>query len=91
MEKLESYKLVPTPKFIKQMKKFDKFTQRQIRKYLENVVKDGKNPRAKGKGLTANRAGQWRYRIGDYRVIVNINDGEMIVLALEAGHRRDIY
>jgi len=44
-----------------------------------------------GKGLTANRSGHWRYRIGDCRVIVNIQDDRLIVLSLEAGHRREIY
>ncbi|HEK9992452.1 TPA: type II toxin-antitoxin system RelE/ParE family toxin [Streptococcus equi subsp. zooepidemicus] len=83
-----SYKLIPTPLFAKQFKKLDKFVQKQIKSYLEKVLSD---PRAKGKGLVANRSGQWRYRIGNYRVIVNIQDGEMIVLALEVGHRKDIY
>ena len=44
-----------------------------------------------GKMLQANRSGQWRYRIGDYRVIVNIQDEKLIILALEIGHRREIY
>ncbi|WP_429958608.1 type II toxin-antitoxin system RelE family toxin [Enterococcus sp. AZ196] len=47
--------------------------------------------KSKSKGLSANRTGQWRYRIGNYRVIVNINDNELIVLTLEVGHRREIY
>ncbi|MBF0699267.1 type II toxin-antitoxin system RelE family toxin [Streptococcus danieliae] len=83
-----TYRLVPTPKFAKQLKKLDPFTRKQIKSYLENLVD---NPRSKGKGLTANRAGQWRYRIGSHRVIVNIQDDELVVLALEVGHRRDIY
>ena len=33
----------------------------------------------------------WRYGVGAYRVIVNIQDSELIILALEVGHRRDIY
>ena len=49
------------------------------------------NPRAKGKALVANRTGQWRYGVGAYRVIVNIQDNELIILSLEVGHRRDIY
>ena len=49
------------------------------------------DPRAIGKGLTANRSGQWRYRIGDYRLICQIEDNELIILALTIGHRRDIY
>lgn len=49
------------------------------------------NPRTFGKGLSANRAGQWRYRIGDYRLICYINDNELIILALSIGHRKEVY
>lgn len=83
-----TYKIVPTPKFTKSFKKLDPFVRKQIKSYLNRVTE---NPRAKGKALVANRTGQWRYRIGAYRVIVNIQDNELIILALEVGHRRDIY
>ena len=83
-----TYKIVPTPKFAKSFKKLDPFGRKQIKAYLNRVTD---NPRAKGKALVANRTGQWRYRIGAYRVIVNIQDNELIILALEVGHRRDIY
>ena len=83
-----TYKIVPTPKFAKNFKKLDSFVRKQIKSYLNRVTQ---NPRAKGKALVANRTGQWRYRIGAYRVIVNIQDNELIILALEVGHRRDIY
>ena len=83
-----TYKIVPTPKFAKNFKKLDPFVRKQIKAYLNRVTE---NPRAKGKALVANRTGQWRYRIGAYRVIVNIQDNELIILALEVGHRRDIY
>lgn len=57
---------------------------------LKNV--DGcLDPRSHGKGLTANRSGKWRYRVGDYRVLCEIRDAELVVLAIEIGHRRDIY
>jgi mRNA interferase RelE/StbE len=36
-------------------------------------------------------SGKWRYRVGDYRVLCEIRDSELIVLAIEVGHRRDIY
>ena len=49
------------------------------------------DPRQHGKKLTANRNGQWRYRIGDYRLICEINDNELVILALSLGHRREIY
>ena len=84
-----SYKLVPTSRFIKQLKKLDKFTQKQTTNYLSSHVTD--NPRQYGKALTANRSGQWRYRIGNYRVIVSIEDDKLIVTALEVGHRKEIY
>ncbi|HFH9839228.1 type II toxin-antitoxin system RelE/ParE family toxin [Streptococcus suis] len=84
-----SYKLVPTSRFIKQLKKLDKFTQKQITNYLSSHVTD--NPRQYGKALTANRSGQWRYRIGNYRVIVRIEDDKLIVTALEVGHRKEVY
>ena len=83
-----TYKIVPTPKFAKNFRKLDPFVRKQIKSYLNRVTD---NPRAKGKALVANRTGQWRYRIGAYRVIVNIQDNELIILALEVGHRRDIY
>ncbi len=83
-----TYKIVPTPKFAKSFKKLDPFVRKQIKSYLNRVTD---NPRAKGKALVANRTGQWRYRIGAYRVIVNIQDNELVILALEVGHRRDIY
>ena len=83
-----TYKIVPTPKFAKSFKKLDPFVRKQIKSYLNRVTD---NPRAKGKALVANRTGQWGYRIGAYRVIVNIQDSELIILALEVGHRRDIY
>ena len=83
-----TYKIIPTPKFAKSFKKLDPFVRKQIKAYLNRVTE---NPRDKGKALVANRTGQWRYRIGAYRVIVNIQDNELIILALEVGHRRDIY
>ena len=58
-----------------------------IRKNLEGCS----DPRIHGKGLTANRSGEWRYRIGDYRLISHIQDDRVVILILEIGHRKDIY
>lgn len=49
------------------------------------------NPRSKGKGLTANRSGEWRYRIGDYRLITEIQDDKIVILVVSVGHPREIY
>ena len=59
--------------------------------WLEKNIQNCENPRLHGKGLVENKSGQWRYRIGDYRVICKIQDKEIIVLVLEVGHRREIY
>ena len=84
----ELYKIIPTPHFVKDFSKLDEFVKKRIKIYLENVAED---PRSKGKMLKANRKGHWRYRIGNYRVIVNIQDENLVVLALEVGHRKNIY
>ncbi|CKM61258.1 cytotoxic translational repressor of toxin-antitoxin stability system [Streptococcus pneumoniae] len=79
------YKLVPTRRFIKQLKKLDRYTQKLITNYLQiNVLED---PRRHGKALVGNRVGQWRYRIGNVQIV----DDELVVATLEVGHRRDIY
>lgn len=85
------FHLRTTAQFDKQFKKLDRFTQKQLKEWLMLNIEGTQNPREKGKGLTSNCSGQWRYRIGRYRVIVNIQDDKLIVLALEVGHRRDIY
>ena len=86
-----NYKLVFTYKAKKQLKKLDKHTAALIIGWLEKNIENCENPRIHGKGLVENKSGQWRYRIGDYRVICEIEDEEIIVLVLEVGHRREIY
>ena len=86
-----SYKVEVTQRFEKEFKKLDKYTQKMIKSWIEKNLIGCSNPRQHGKGLTANRSGQWRYRIGDYRLICLIQDDELIILALTVGHRREIY
>lgn len=75
----------------KQLSKMDPGTRRVIVAWLLKNIDGCADPRAHGKGLTANRSGQWRYRIGDYRVLCEIRDNDLVVLAIEIGHRRDVY
>ena len=49
------------------------------------------NPRLHGKGLTANRSGQWRYRVNDYRLIAEIQDDVVVILIVRIAHRREVY
>ena len=86
-----SYSIETTARFNKEFKKLDKYTQRMIKGWIEKNLVGEEKPRRHGKGLTANRSGQWRYRIGDYRLLCHIDDGKLIILALSVGHRREIY
>ena len=85
------YKVLFTERAKKQLKKLDKHIAALIIGWLEKNIEGSENPRVHGKGLVENKSGQWRYRVGDYRIICEIQDAEVIVLVLEIGHRRDIY
>ena len=85
------YRVELTDRVIKQLKKLDKHTSALIIGWIEKNLDGCENPRVHGKGLTANRTGQWRYRIGNYRLICEIKDEEVLILVLEVGHRREIY
>jgi mRNA interferase RelE/StbE len=75
----------------KQMRKLDKPIQKRLLDWLEDRIEGCKNPRHFGEPLRGEMAGLWRYRIGDYRVICEIQDQQLVVLALAVGHRREIY
>lgn len=85
------YSVEYTPQALKELKKFDKQTRALIIGWIEKNLVGCENPRQHGKGLTANRSGQWRYRIGDYRVIADIQDNKVVIMVLSVGHRSDIY
>ena len=68
----------------------DKVTARLVRNALLAVAATGQ-PRSRGKALTGDRSGQWRYRIGDWRAIVEIQDQRLVVLVVEVGHRSKVY
>lgn len=87
----KKYEIELSERFRKEFRKLDKYTQKMIRSWINKNLVDCENPRQHGKGLTANRSGQWRYRIGDYRIIAYIDDSKLIILALSIGHRREVY
>lgn len=75
----------------KQLSKLNPGVARVIVAWLVKNIDGCDDPRAHGKGLTANRSGQWRYRIGDYRVLCEIRDSDLVVIAIEVGHRSTVY
>ncbi len=86
-----TYSVETTTRFDKEFKKLDKYTRTMIKNWIIKNLVNCENPRSHGKGLSSNRAGQWRYRIGDYRLICDIQDDKLVILALSIGHRRDVY
>ena len=85
------YKVEYLPRVVKTLEEMDKYTKRIIIEWIEKHLVDCENPRVLGKPLTANRVGQWRYRIGDYRIIAKIEDDKLVILVIAIGHRREIY
>ena len=88
---MKKYKVVFTDRAKKQLKKMDKYTASLIIGWIEKNLQNCTDPRQHGKGLTANRIGEWRYRVGNYRLIAQIEDEKIIILILNIGHRREIY
>ncbi|EAC3775847.1 type II toxin-antitoxin system RelE/ParE family toxin [Listeria monocytogenes] len=86
-----SYQVRTTTRFEKQLAKLDPQVRRLLLKWLSKHIDGTDNPRATGKALIGNYSGQWRYRVGDYRVICRIMEDELVVLALEVGHRKQVY
>ena len=85
------WRLLYSQRADKQLNKLDPGVRRVIVAWLNKNIDGCDNPRSQGKGLTAGLSGKWRYHIGDYRVLCGIRDAELVVLAIEVGHRRDAY
>lgn len=86
-----SYRVETTIRFDKEFRKLDRYTQMMIKSWITKHLSGCENPRAFGKGLSANQKGRWRYRIGDYRMICEIYDDKLVILAMSIGHRSEIY
>ncbi|WP_449451766.1 type II toxin-antitoxin system RelE family toxin [Streptococcus suis] len=85
------YRIEYSKKTQKQIKKLDKQIQRLLFAWIDKYLEGTDNPCANGKGLTGNHTKEWRYRIGDYRLICDIQDDKIDILAFEFGHRKEVY
>ncbi len=76
----------------KQIKKLGGSEAKRVRDYLRDRISVLEDPRQLGKPLKGSEIGHlWRYRVGDYRILCELQDGRMVVLVVALGHRRDIY
>ena len=84
-----SYAIRFTPNAAQQVRKLDPTAATRIRGFLEQKIAQLDNPRLLGKKLVNEEF--WRYRVGDYRILTNIDDDQILILIVEAAHRREIY
>ncbi|MFY9743464.1 MAG: type II toxin-antitoxin system RelE/ParE family toxin, partial [Candidatus Sulfotelmatobacter sp.] len=75
----------------RQITKLDRTAQKSIQKFLRERLLAADDPRSLGKPLHGDKRGLWRYRVGDYRLICDIQDERITVIVLEVGHRRNVY
>jgi mRNA interferase RelE/StbE len=83
-----SYTVSLSPAAVRQLRKFDPDVRRRIQAAIELLAE---NPRPPAATRLVGGAGEWRVRTGDYRVIYEIHEGELLVLVLRMAHRREIY
>ena len=77
---------------LKELAKLDKPVARRILAFLRQRVAVLDDPRSMGEALKGSKLGEfWKYRVGDYRVIANIEDGALRILVLRVGNRREVY
>ena len=85
------YKVKYTDKFEKKLRKLDISIQKLILRWIKKHLVDCDEPKSFGKGLTQNLKGYWRYRIGDYRLLVEIKDKKLNIIAIDIDHRSRVY
>ena len=75
----------------KELGKLDAKGRQQVLRYLRDRIAGEENPRRFGKALRGNLSGLWRYRVGSYRIVCQIQDSRLLVLVLRTAHRRSVY
>lgn len=86
-----NYKVNFTRKAEKQFDKLDKSVRKQISTWIEKNLWNTTNPRQHGKGLVGDRSGQWRYRVGNYRLLATIKDDIVTIEVFQIEHRSTVY
>ena len=86
-----TWKIKFTPKASKQLSKLNKDIQQRILDYFKKRLLKREDPRELGKQLAGSLSELWRYRIGDYRVICEIQNNELLILIVRVGDRKKVY
>jgi len=88
---MKKYQVRFSERAVKDLKKMDRYTSSLIIGWIEKNLVNCEDPKAHGKALSANLSGIWRYRIGDYRLLAQIKDDELLILLVKIGHRSEVY
>ncbi|WP_436800086.1 type II toxin-antitoxin system RelE family toxin [Trueperella pyogenes] len=83
---MTSFRVVYLKDALKQLKKMDRFDARLILSWIEKNLSATNNPRCQGKGLTATKTGEWRYRVGSYRILAHIYDDMLLIEGFTIGY-----
>ncbi|SPE45711.1 Addiction module toxin, RelE/StbE family [Candidatus Sulfotelmatobacter sp. SbA7] len=75
----------------KQITKLHRQAQQAIVRFLRGRLAGTENPRQWGRPLQGEKRGLWRYRVGDYRLICDLQDERITVVVLQVGHPKDVY
>jgi mRNA interferase RelE/StbE len=86
-----AYKTIPTAAFEKSLRKIGREQAKRVLRWIKANLEDTDDPRTKGKRLQHQLKPYWRYRIGDYRLIVEIIDNQLILQLIKVAHRKDVY
>ncbi len=87
-----TWKIEFDPAAEKELAKLDAQHIKRILKFLHGRVAPLENPRQIGEALKGSKLGEfWKYRVGDYRIISRIEDGELLILVIKIGHRKEVY
>ena len=86
-----SFHVQYTKAALKQLEKMDRFDAQLIVSWIGKNLEGCDDPRVHGKGLTANRSGEWRYRVGSYRILCVIQDDILVIEIFSIGHRSTVY
>ena len=87
-----AWRIEVSPLADRDLSKLDPQHSKRILKFLYERVAKLDDPRSLGRAMQGPFLGEfWRYRVGDYRVICEIEDDRVVVLVLRIGHRKYIY
>ena len=80
-----------TPKAERGLARLSGQDRARVYRFLHERIPALIDPRALGAALTGRFSGQWKYRVGDIRIIAEIRDKELVILVIEVGNRREVY